>query len=54
MIESVNVGNYAPKMSEVLCIANVYNNNAVNSSMHFFRLGFLKGQRAERARRRKR
>lgn len=53
LIESVDIGNYSPKYSEVLTIAKVYDNDAINSCLDFFKLGFLKGQRAERSRRRK-
>ncbi len=53
LIENIDIGNYCIKCSEASVIAQVYNNNAINSCMHFFRLGFLKGQRAEKARQRK-
>lgn len=52
-IEAVDIGNYSPTTGEVICIAKVFDNNAINSCMHFFKLGFLKGQRAEKNRRKK-
>ena len=52
-IEAVDIRNYAPTSSEVLCITKVFNNNAINSFLYIFKLGFLKGQRAEKNRRKK-
>lgn len=49
-IEAVDVGNYRVKCSVVEMLANIYNNNFVNASYDMFRLGFMKGQCAERNR----
>lgn len=53
LLEGVDIGNYSPSCSEIMVIASVYDNNAINSCMSFFRLGFVKGQRAEKARQKK-
>lgn len=39
--------------NEMLLLASVYNNNFINTSMDIFAYGFLKGQRAERAKSKK-
>jgi len=52
-IESVNTGRYSASVSECLAIAHVHNNNAINSFHDIFCFGFLKGIRAEKARRRR-
>jgi hypothetical protein len=53
MIEDVEVGRYSASVSEVLAIAKVYNNNAINSFHSIFCFGFIKGQRAEKAKKRR-
>lgn len=53
-LEKVNTGGYDVTVSVVLMIAEIYQNNAINAFNTIFTLGFLKGQRAERARLRKR
>lgn len=49
-LEKVKIGRYAVACSIVLMIAEVYQNNAINAFGTIFRLGFMKGQRAEKAR----
>ena len=46
----MKIGRYAVACSIVLMIAEVYQNNAINAFGTIFRLGFMKGQRAEKAR----
>ena len=48
-ISKVKMGRYSPLMSEVLCIVDVHQNNAINASYDLLALGFLKGQRAAKA-----
>lgn len=52
-LEKVETGRYDVDGSVILMIAKVYGNNAINSFSTIFKLGFQKGQRAEKARRRK-
>lgn len=49
----VDLGNYEIGADDVRRLAEMYNNNFVNASYDMFRIGFLKGQRAEQARQRK-
>ena len=49
-LEKVKIGRYDVMCSVVLMIAEVYQNNAINAFDTIFRLGFMKGQRAEKAR----
>lgn len=49
-IEAVDVGSYSVKCSVVKMLADIYDNNFVNAFFDMFRLGFMKGQRAERNR----
>lgn len=52
-LEKVETGRYDVDGSVILMIAKVYGNNAINSFSTIFRLGFMKGQRAEKAKQRK-
>ena len=47
-VEKVDCGNYGLKVSEVAELARMCDNNFLNGSYILFKLGFLKGQRAER------
>lgn len=51
--EKVDVGNYDLRLNEIIALAKMYNNNFINGSFTLFRIGFLKGQRAEKARQKK-
>ena len=46
-LEAIEIGRYDVSCSILLMIANVYQNNAINAFDTIFRLGFMKGQRAE-------
>ena len=48
-IEAVETGRYSMSHNELILIAKLHNNNAINASFDFFRYGFLKGQRAAKA-----
>ncbi len=52
-LDQLEIGRYAVSYHTLVMIAEVYDNNAVNSFDTIFRLGFLKGQRAEKARQKK-
>lgn len=52
-LEKVKIGRYDVTCSTVLMIAKVYQNNAINAFNTIFTLGFMKGQRAEKARQKK-
>lgn len=49
----VDCGNYDLHYSELMFLANECGNNFINGSFLLFNIGFLKGQRAERARQKK-
>lgn len=49
-LDKVKIGRYDVACSVVLMIAEVYQNNAINAFNTIFTLGFMKGQRAEKAR----
>ena len=49
-LEKVKIGRYDVTCSVVLMIAEVYQNNAINAFNTIFTLGFMNGQRAEKAR----
>ena len=49
-LEKVKIGRYDVACSVVLMIAEVYQNNAIDAFNTIFTLGFMKGQRAEKAR----
>lgn len=51
-LENVKIENYDVCISTVGMIADVYQNNAINAFDTIYRLGFMKGQRAEKARQR--
>ena len=51
--EKVDVGNYDLRCDELIALAKMYNNNFLNGSFILFKIGFLKGQRAEKARQKK-
>ena len=50
-LEQIELGRHDVSVSTMLMIADVYNNNAINSFSTVFKLGFLQGQKAEKARR---
>lgn len=52
-LEKVDTGKYDVTCSVVLMIAEAYQNNAINAFDTIFTLGFMKGQRSEKARLRK-
>lgn len=52
-LKNVKVGRYDVTCPIVLMIAEVYQNNAINAFGTIFKLGFMKGQRAEKARQKK-
>lgn len=52
-LEKVKIGRYDVTCSVIRMIAEVYQNNAVNAFSTIFTLGFMKGQRAEKARQKK-
>ena len=49
-ISKVKPGNYDMYTNEVMLFADIHNNNLINGSTDIFNYGFLKGQRAEKAR----
>ena len=49
-ISKVKPGNYDMYTNEVMIFADIHNNNLINGSTDIFNYGFLKGQRAEKAR----
>ena len=49
----VDCGNYDLQYSELVFLAEQCNNNFINGSFLLFKIGFLKGQRAEKARKKK-
>lgn len=49
-ISKVKPGNYDMYTNEVMIFADIHNNNLINGSTDLFNYGFLKGQRAEKAR----
>lgn len=53
-LEKVKIDRYDVTYSVVLMIAEVYQNNAINAFNTIFTLGFMKGQRAEKAKRKRR
>ncbi len=53
-LERVKIGRYDVTCSVALMIAEVYQNNAINAFNTIFALGFMKGQRAEKARQKRR
>lgn len=52
-LEKVKIGRYDVAYSVVLMIAEAYQNNAIDAFNTIFTLGFMKGQRAEKARQKK-
>lgn len=52
-LERIKIGRYDTSYSVMMTIAEVYQNNALNAFSTIFRLGFMKGQRAERAKMKK-
>ena len=52
-LEKVKIGRYDVTCSVIRMIAEVYQNNAIDAFGTIFRLGFMKGQRAEKARRKR-
>ncbi len=51
--EAIDCGNYYLRCSEIMELANLCENNFINGSYILFKIGFLKGQRAEKARKKK-
>ena len=49
-INKVKPGSYNMYSHEVMLFADIHNNNLINGSTDIFNYGFLKGQRAEKAR----
>ena len=47
---AIDCGNYYLRCSELLELAEQCQNNFINGSFILFKIGFLKGQRAEKAR----
>ena len=52
-LDQLNIGRHGASYHTLIMIAKVYDNNAINSFDTIFRLGFLKGQRAEKGRQKK-
>lgn len=50
--EEVDCGNYSLRCSEFLELAEYCQNDFINGSYLLFRIGFLKGERKEKARQR--
>lgn len=50
---AVDCGNYYLRCSELLELAEQCQNNFINGSYVLFKIGFLKGQRAEKAKQKK-
>ncbi len=50
-LKRVKIGRYDVDYHTLVMITKVYDNNAINSFDTIFRLGFMKGQRAEKAKR---
>ena len=51
--EKVDIGRYDIGVDVLLDLAKKHRNNLINGSFDLFRIGFLKGQRAEKARQRR-
>lgn len=49
----VDCNNYQLKASEIFELMQMYNNDFFSGSLILFKIGFLKGQRAEKARRKR-
>ncbi len=49
-VEKVDCGNYYLSVRELNELANKYGDNIINDSIAMFKAGFIKGQRAEKAR----
>ena len=49
-ISKVKTDSYSIYFHEVMLFADIHNNNLINGSTDIFNYGFLKGQRAEKAR----
>lgn len=50
IIKSVQPGYYSMEFWELMLLSDIYNKNLINGSTDLFNYGFLKGQRAEKAR----
>jgi hypothetical protein len=50
---ALDCGNYYLRCSELLELAEQCQNNFINGSYILFKIGFLKGQRAEKAKKKK-
>lgn len=51
---SVDCGNYCLRCSELIWLAEQCQNNFIDGSYILFKIGFLKGQRAEKAKQKRR
>ena len=51
--EAVDCGNYYLRCSEIIELAERYQNNFINGSYILFKIGFLKGVRSEKAKQKK-
>ena len=49
-VRKVKPGDYGMYSHELMIFADIHNNNLINGSTDIFNYGFLKGQRAEKAR----
>ena len=49
-LSRLKIGRYCASWHTLVMIAEIYDNNAIDCFDTIFRLGFLKGQRAEKAR----
>lgn len=52
-VKKVDCGNYYLSLRELQELADEYGNAIVNDSIAMFKAGFVKGQRAEKARQKK-
>lgn len=52
-VEKVDCGNYYLSVRELNELADKYGDAVINDSIAMFKAGFIKGQRAERARQKK-
>lgn len=52
-VKKVDCGNYYLSLRELEALADEYGNSIINDSIAMFKAGFVKGQRAEKARQKK-
>lgn len=53
VVDGIKPGGYCMNYSEMMLLADAYNNNLIDGSYDIFKYGFLKGQRSERAKRKR-